>query len=436
MRGYPRSMLWRTGLLIALVLVLTQAGSLLLFSKLRQEARPRQVVSRVIDTIGDLQRAATATEPERRRPALQEVADDHDAQLYREGEVTLPDWVSDRPLLAKLEERLRRRLGTPVRLGLQSGGGGTLWIGVNLAGQPYWLALPRQGAGLGDSDDWLVWLAVLLAIALVAAYLIVAHVSRPIRALADAAERIAGGGAVAVAETGPEETRALARTFNRMAESLRRAETDRALLLAGVSHDLRTPLARLRLGLELLPSSDDRLKAEMERDIVVMDEILGQFLAYARGQESEAVRADCDLAELVREVVSLYAGRESPVVLERVEAARLALRPVAMRRLLTNLIDNAYRYGAPPIRVALAIQGMELVLSVCDGGKGIPEQDLARVVEPFQRLESGTAPHGVGLGLAIADRIARLHGGCLRLGNRPEGGLRAELRLPWHGVAR
>jgi two-component system osmolarity sensor histidine kinase EnvZ len=163
----------------------------------------------------------------------------------------------------------------------------------------------------------------------------------------------------------------------------------------------------------------------------MMDDILGQFLAYVRGQESEAVRADCDLAELVREVVSLYAGRESPVVLERSVAARMALRPVAIRRLLTNLIDNAYRYGAPPIRVALEVHGTELVLSVSDGGKGIPEPELARVMEPFQRLESGS--QGVGLGLAIADRIARLHGGCLRLGNRPEGGLKAELRLPRDG---
>ncbi|NJD06496.1 MAG: HAMP domain-containing protein [Methylococcaceae bacterium] len=430
MRLFPRSMLGRTGLLIALVLVLTQAGSLMLFSKLRQDARPREIVARVIEVVDRLQRTAAQAEPEARRAALQGIAEEFDVRLFREGEVTVPALNLNRPLLGRLEERLRRRLGAAAKVGFQAGSGGTLWIGMTLAGQPHWLVFPRQGQGLQDSDDWLLWLGLLLVIALAAAYLIVAHVSRPIRALADAAERIAQGDPGAVAETGPEETRVLARSFNRMAENLRRAEADRTLLLAGVSHDLRTPLARLRLGLELLPAGDDRLKGEMERDIVSMDEILGQFLSFVRGQDSEAVRADCNLAALVREVLEHYAGREPPVLFSGPETLKLALRPVAVRRLLTNLIDNAYRYGAPPIRVALEAQGDDVVLSVSDGGKGIPEAELARVLEPFQRLDSGSGGHGVGLGLAIADRIARLHGGRLRLGNRPEGGLRVEVGLP------
>jgi two-component system osmolarity sensor histidine kinase EnvZ len=141
----------------------------------------------------------------------------------------------------------------------------------------------------------MVWLGLLLLAAMAAGYLIVAHVSRPIKALAQAAEKIAeGDDAQPVPESGPSETRDLVRSFNRMAESLRRVESDRALLLAGVSHDLRTPLARLRLGLELLAGSDGKLKTEMERDLLLMDEILGQFLAYVRTYSNEAAQPACE----------------------------------------------------------------------------------------------------------------------------------------------
>ena len=432
MKLFPSSMLWRTGLLIALVLLLTQAGSLLLFSKLRQEGQPRQVMARVMELLGAVREAAVLPE-ERRWAMLQRLADREEVKIYRDGEVAVPSAGQGRPLLQRLERLLSRRFGKPPKLAFQPGGGGSLWVAFDLGEGSYWLVVPRQGAALAASHDWLLWLGVVMLVALAAAYLIVAHVARPIKALAEAAGRIGSGAVVAVAETGPEETRALARTFNRMAEDLRRAETDRSLLLAGVSHDLRTPLARLRLGLELLPGTDQRLKAEMERDIVVMDEILGQFLAYVRGQESETVRPGCDLTALARDMAERYGARGQPVAFASGPPLSLPLRPVAMQRLLANLIDNAYRHGAPPVQLSLEQRGSVIVLAVSDSGPGIPEAELGRVLLPFQRIEAATASQGAGLGLAIADRIAHLHGGHLLLRNRPGAGLTAEVQLPRHG---
>jgi two-component system osmolarity sensor histidine kinase EnvZ len=426
MRLWPRSLLWRTTLLIAILLIATQLGSLALVIKLRQDNRPKELLDRIVELTEGLREEALGVVPEQRHALLLEMAKREDVKVYREGEMQPPgDW-DNRPLLRRIANQLRRRLGADTRLAFQSGNGGHIWVGFAVGTEAYWLVVPRLTQNPAASSAWMVWVAILLVAATAAGYLIVAHVSRPIRALALAAERIAGGEeAQAVPESGPNEIAALAGSFNRMADSLRRAEADRALLLAGVSHDLRTPLARLRLGLELLPDTDARLKSEMERDIVLMDGILGQFLAYVRGQAGEAVHPACDLNALLRDCVSSYASRGESVVLHESPLPLVPLRPVAVQRLAANLIDNALKYGEPPVEISAAIEGEHVVIAVSDRGPGIPPTELDRVLLPFNRLDSARSAQGSGLGLAIADRIARLHGGKVKLANRRGGGLEA-----------
>jgi two-component system osmolarity sensor histidine kinase EnvZ len=217
-----------------------------------------------------------------------------------------------------------------------------------------------------------------------------------------------------------------------MMASLKHLEEDRALLLAGVSHDLRTPLARLRLGIEI-GAGDETLRAGMADDIEEMDRIIGQFLDFARGHQRTAHELR-DPNEIVRASVERYtrAGRDvrfAPGALPPVP-----LRPTAWSRLIANLVDNALAYGAPPVEITTYLANGRCVVDVADRGPGIAPGDVDRLKQPFTRANSARSNAngvaGAGLGLAIVDRIARLHGGSFELLRRDGGGTIARVAIP------
>lgn len=214
-----------------------------------------------------------------------------------------------------------------------------------------------------------------------------------------------------------------------MADELEQAARERELMLAGVSHDLRTPLTRLRLSLELM-SSDAELAEEMIRDVEDMDAILDQFIAFIRDGRDEPLER-LDLAALIREVVAPYNQHGERV---RLCLQVLPSQPAPIKRLLTSLIENALRYGGDAVEVAASLGGEEtapyLVLSVLDRGQGIDPAELASIFNPFIRGDRARGGRGTGLGLAIVRRIAALHGGSVDLRNREGGGLEARVCLP------
>jgi two-component system osmolarity sensor histidine kinase EnvZ len=234
-----------------------------------------------------------------------------------------------------------------------------------------------------------------------------------------------------VAETGPSEIQTLASAFNRMAADLKRLDEERTLLLAGVSHDLRTPLSRIRLGLELMDDKGDAaLKAGMVQDIGDIDAAINQFLDFARVSDGEAVVADGDLNAIVREACERYARSGKAVTTQLETLPPLRLRPLAAQRLIANLVENALRHGNGQVEVTTAVQNGSAVLEVLDRGSGIPAGEAERMLQPFTRLDTARSGSGTGLGLAIVDRIARLHGGSVQLLARVGGGLRARVELP------
>jgi two-component system osmolarity sensor histidine kinase EnvZ len=220
-----------------------------------------------------------------------------------------------------------------------------------------------------------------------------------------------------------------------MLANLRQTEHDRALLLAGVSHDLRTPLARLRLGIELA-NADPATKHGMVADIEEMDRVIGQFLDFARGGEG-TVQVD-DLDALANNVVERYANNGRDVKFDPGATKPRRVRPTAIKRLIANLIDNALAYGAPPVEVRTAERNGEAVIEVADRGPGIATEDVERLKQPFTRASDSRAradgAAGAGLGLAIVERIARLHGGRFDLLARDGGGTIARVTLPADAV--
>jgi two-component system osmolarity sensor histidine kinase EnvZ len=429
---FPRTLLWRSVLLIALLLAVAHLAWLQIFRMSEREPRARQVAQQIASVVNLTRAALVTANPSKRLELLQELSQEEGIQVYvgHPGERVSP--LPERPFLQLVATEIRRQLGAGTRLAVSRDGVRGAWVSFDIDGDEYWVFMPRSRLERNEPLRWLGWGALVLALALLGAFLIVARVNRPLRQLAVAADQIGHGKTPQpIAETGPEEIRTLARAFNQMSADLKRLDDERALLLAGVSHDLRTPLSRIRLGLEMMDERGAGLKAGMVQDVEDIDAAINQFLDFARITEGEAVVTDGDLNALAREVCDRYSRSGKPL------AARFAprlppitLRPLAIQRLVANLVDNALRHGGGTVELETGIDNGRVTVEVLDRGPGIPPEQAERMLRPFTRLDTARSSAGSGLGLAIVDRIARLHGGSVQLLPREGGGLRARVELP------
>ena len=299
--------------------------------------------------------------------------------------------------------QMQTELGPQTEVRVRAKSPPALWVHAPALGDD-WLRVPLYPHPLRGQRIWSVlgWFLAIGLLSTAAAWIFVRQLSAPLKRLVFAARQIGKGRSVRlpVSDT-PSEMAEVYRAFNQMAEDVEQAARERELMLAGVSHDLRTPLTRLRLSMEFL-HTDSELTEDMVRDIEDMDEPLEQL----------------DLLELIREVVAPYNQKQEMVRLCLEPVPAFPLRRVSLKRLLVNLIENALRYGGNAVEVAVSLAGDHsapyVVLSVLDRGAG----DRAR------------GGQGAGLGLAIVKRIAALHGGSVELRNRSGGGLEARVCLP------
>jgi signal transduction histidine kinase len=278
-------------------------------------------------------------------------------------------------------------------------------------------------------------LLVLLGTVIVLSLVAVRWVTRPLSALAAAAEKLGEDiNSPPLPETGPSEARQAARAFNTMQQRLSRFIADRTRIFTAMSHDLKTPITRLRLRTELL--DDEALRAKYAKDLFDMEAMVTQTLDFMRDAGTQEVRHPVDMMALLESLQTDYRDTGSKVEIEGNVAQPYRGRPLALQRCLTNLLDNAIRYGGRAT-VKLEDSAEWLTIRICDDGPGISEQQLEQAFEPFFRAEASRNREtgGTGLGLGIARNIARAHGGDLVLRNRAEGGLEAILSLPRVQVA-
>jgi two-component system osmolarity sensor histidine kinase EnvZ len=428
---WPRSLLWRTFILLAALVLATTVAWFQIFRAYELEPRARQLSQNLISIVNLTRTALVASHPERRHELLEDLAEREGIQVYtaEPGERIRPP--ADRPLMRLVSEMVRQQLGEDTRFAVERDGTPGFWVSFFIEDDEYWVRVPRERVERRVALRWLGWGALALALSLLAAYLLVSWLNRPLKALASAAGAIGKRtNSGPVSESGPEEIRTLSHAFNRMSEDLARLDADRALILAGVSHDLRTPLSRLRLGVEM-SGADARLKGEMVSDIEEMDRIVGQFLDFARTDGGEAMQ-EGDLAAIVREVVEHFRRHGKPIAADLAAVPGLPVQPRAMRRVVLNLIDNALRYGEKEVSVAVRADDRAAVLEVADRGPGIPASEAERLKQPFTRLEPARSDKGgAGLGLAIVERVVRAHRGSFELSAREGGGLVARIRLPF-----
>jgi two-component system osmolarity sensor histidine kinase EnvZ len=427
----PRTLLWRSFLLIAALIVASVAAYFQIFRLYDREPRARQVAQTVASVVNLTRVALVSARPDLRREVLVELSEREGIRVYpAEPGERLVGPPEDRPLLQLLAVEIRRQLGDDTRIAFAREGVQAFWVSFHIEEDEYWVMLPRERIERQLALQWLGWAGLTLALALAGAFLIVFHLRRPLAALTGAAADIGRGKRPPpLDESGPTEIKTVSRAFNQMTRDLARLEDDRALILAGVSHDLRTPLARLRLGLEMT-DADPQLKGGMAADIDEMDRIIGQFLDFARVAAGEPP-AGTDLAALAHEVAGRYRELGHALAEEVEPTPEIELRPLAVRRLISNLLDNAFRYGEKDVRLRVAAAAGGAAIEVLDRGPGIPPEEIERLKQPFTRLETArSGKGGSGLGLAIVDRIARMHGGTLELAARAGGGLVARVFFP------
>jgi len=404
-----------------------------IFTRAEREPRARQLAQMVVSVVNLTRTALLTTQPDKRLELLIELSDREGIRIYpaEEDEKVAP-LPAQSAFLQTVAAEVRRKLGEDTRMSLERDGESGFWISFRIEGDDeYWVMLPRERLVRSLPLQWLGWGTAVLILALAGAYLVMFRVARPLKGLADAARDIGRGRRPALlAETGPGEIRSVTHAFNQMSSDLARLDEDRALILAGISHDLRTPLTRLRLAAEM--SADATAREGISADIDEMDKIIGQFLDFARDTAGEPPEPT-DLNAVVAHVAEPLQRRGARIELKLAALPSLMLRPLALLRLAANLINNALRHGGDqaPIEVVTRREGGAVILEVMDRGPGIPPEETERLKLPFTRLESArTGASGAGLGLAIVERVARGHGGRFDLLTREGGGLVARVTLP------
>ena len=323
--------------------------------------------------------------------------------------------------------------GGPMMGGMHRGmpPGASMSTRVRLA-DGTWVAFETQVSPSEATLPWrlLATLVVLLTAVIVVSYVAVRWITRPIDALAAAADELGRDlHRAPLPETGPVEVRRAARAFNTMQSRLARTIEDRTRILAAMSHDLKTPITRMRLRADLL--DDDEARAKFEQDLIEMESMVTEALDFMRGLGTQGRAEPVDVMAVLRVIEAQNAEMGRNVTVAGQAGAPYPGRSQLLQRCLSNLVDNAVIYGAAA-EVTVEDSPSALVIRVADRGPGIPDDKLEAVFEPFARLEGSRnrATGGTGLGLAIARNIARAHGGDVILRNRAGGGLEAVVTLP------
>ena len=430
-RALPRSLLGRSLLIILLPLVLVQVVALQIFYGSHLELISRRFAGAVAGEIGfTLDLLRRTPDPAERQWILDEARTEFEfAMRIRPGArlATTKSRNIPGPMDDDLAEALREKIGLPFRMDWTSDPQSVLvevqfWDGV------LEVEAPRKRLYASTIYLFVLWLVGSAILLFSIAALFMRNQVRAIRRLASAAEAFGMGRDVGpIKPEGATEVRQAATAFNRMQERIRRFLAQRTEMLAGVSHDLRTPLTRLRLALAMLPAGAALGQdiAEMTTDVEEMDRMIGGYLAFARGEGTEQAQPT-DLAAMLEDIAASTRRAGAAITLITPPTLTLPLRPDAMRRAITNLIDNARRH-ARHVTVTLSTPSSRIAaIAVDDDGPGIPPERRESVFRPF---ESGAAG-GTGLGLTIARDIARAHGGDISLDTSPQGGLRARISLP------
>ena len=431
------NLFWRTFFLLALLLIGSILAWLQTLRALEFEPRTIQTAQQLASLV-NLSRAALIHSDAINRVSLIKTMTEQEGLriVPREpGDTYEPLNTDDLGQRISLELESRLGPGTLVANSVNKEEG--LWVGFSIDGDNYWMLTDRARFNRTAGQTWLIWLMTTAALSLAGAALIARLINRPLKELSLATSRVRDGDFEASTldeNVSTREIRSVNIGFNKMTQKLAQIEQDRAIMLAGISHDLRTPLARLRLETEL-SVADPEARTNMAADIAQLDAIVGKFLDYARP-------GDVRLSTVpLREVIDgcLFGVRnriDLSFNLDVNDDLLVLADPVELGRVFTNLVENARRYGKSAatgvavVDIAAKVHDKWVLLRVRDHGAGVPDEQLANLSKPFYRGEAArTAANGAGLGLAIVEKTIERMGGTFTLNNTSSGGLAANIKL-------
>jgi two-component system osmolarity sensor histidine kinase EnvZ len=430
----------RSFLLIASLMLVSLGAWLQVVFNIEESPRAAQMAQRVASTVS-ITRSALVYAPPQVRPAL--LLDLATKESLRVQPREPGDVLEPMPHTAywdRVSKEIQNRLGGQTVMMWSVNQAPGIWISFHIDQDHYWLVFDRDQLRLTTGREWLGWISASLLLALLGAAISVRFINQPLAKLARVTQQLTRGEMpTPLPEKGPTEIRDLNTAFNRMARDLRQNEADRELMLAGISHDLRTPLARMRLEIEMSHMTDEARQA-IDEDLAQINHSIGQLMEYARpaGQVPEAgidvSRVLQDLLERERSHTESLGGELKTDIAPGLQA-RISAND--LKRIVSNLIENARRYGrsASDDRVHIALNAYQignlLRIDVQDPGAGIPHADIERLLRPFARGETArTGVSGAGLGLAIVERLLGQVGGKFELISRPSQGLLARIEIP------
>ena len=432
---------WRTFLLLGTLTTVSMISWIGMISVIQREPQAQQISAQVISVVTITHAALTHSAPELRRELLFELVSNEGIRIFPLEDDDRIDPPPDNYLMPDIEALVKAKLGSDTRFSARVNGVAGFWVSFKIDDDEYWLMLDRERLRGLTGFQWLGWASLVSLLSLLGAAIISSLINLPLARLTVAARAIAQGKQPApLPEKGPIEIIEANRSFNQMVDDLQQVESDRAVILAGISHDLRTPLARMQLEVEMANLSDEAREG-IQSDIGQMDDIIGQFLDYAKPTEASSF-TDVDLSglltDLAREAMRLPDVKLTTAI---AEGAHVMGNPTDLRRVLNNLIENARRYGKTQgsefteIDISCQLKGSNtarrVIIDVQDHGPGVPAEKIEQMLKPFTRLDTARGQaNGAGLGLAIVERVLLRHGAELQVRNRTGGGLAFQISIP------
>lgn len=333
-----------------------------------------------------------------------------------------------------MSKQITEQLGKNTEIRVKTGEDYMVWIKPP-QNTDIWVSIPLQGPNEDSFSPLTTYFFVIGALSVTGGWLFVRRLNRPLQALQKGARQVETGHfPEPLALVGSSEIVAVTEAFNKMSKGIKQLESDRVIMTAGISHDLRTPLTRIRLASEMLPQDQDWIKDGIEHDIDDLNAIINQFIDYAR-QDQQETMSFVNINTLIYELVEARAAIGTHTIeLNLAELTTSKLRKVGIKRVIENLIENAFRYGSDNITITTSMidKNKSIICSVRDYGAGIDMTHLDKMFTPFAQGDHARGSSGSGLGLAIVKRIVESHGGTIQFSNHPDGGLNASFLLPLH----
>ncbi len=436
---FPKNLLNRLILIIASLIIVSQLITIKVFDYFEMEPRAESMAQEISTIVKYTKAAIQSAYPSTRLDLLQSLSKMSDVKIvpayYFENIKPLPDEI----FLSMVVKKIKQDLGEDTIVTLNHYDIPGIWVSFEIGDGLFWAVIPRNVFDRPFPWHWIGWGIVVFLVSISGAYFLTTRINKPLNLLINATSKLKKGlPFTKIPEDTATEFKEVTKAFNEMASNLAKSENERRFIMGSVSHDIRTPLTRMKLSLEMLPKKSAFLKESMDQDIDEINQIINQFLDFVRGFDDEPI-SSLNFGNFLTELKKQHAILGHDLKISKITRSKdipknlfIDVRPLAFKRLFDNLINNGVKFSkSNKIELVAKLYNEKIVINVLDNGPGIPKAQREKLLEPFERLDQARGSiGGSGLGLAIANRIVMVHNGKLELINRRTGGLNVKLTFP------